>query len=267
MMTRSLSRLRRRLIGSTSAGAALVLLLLVSPPRAAAQDLDPDGPLPPIVPTRQADSAEAELRRLFVEVERSLRRIDDMLFEAAAGDAPLDGEFDSGLAELIDQTLSQSREAVSGMDRILEVAEELSRQQQQQQGQGQGQDGSGSRPNQQRPDGEGQRGDAPRREQEGGREQPAPELDPGAQPEPEPGADPSGGRPDQPGDAGQPPHQQRGQLGDDAAGEPNRPPPASDPWGDLPPRVQEVFRSQASDDMPPAYRDWIEAYHRRLSRR
>lgn len=246
-----------------------VLLGLVALPfgaRAFAQDLDRDRPLPPIVPGGESESAEAELRRLFVEVERALRRIDDMLFEAAAGDAPLEGEADSGLAQLIDQTLRQSRDAVSGMDRILEVAEELSRQQQ---NQGQGGGGSSSSPNQQRPDGEGQgqRREAPRREQEGGREGPAPELDPGAQPEPQPGEEAGGGRPDSPQEGGAPPHQQRGQLGEDPAGEASRPPPGSDPWGDLPPRVQEVFRTQASDDMPPAYRDWIDAYHRRLSRR
>ena len=50
--------------------------------------------------------------------------------------------------------------------------------------------------------------------------------------------------------------------------------PAGDParaegsgrWGDLPPRAREVFRSKGGTDMPSRYRDWIDAYYRRLNR-
>ncbi|MEW6073084.1 MAG: hypothetical protein AB1726_10910, partial [Planctomycetota bacterium] len=46
------------------------------------------------------------------------------------------------------------------------------------------------------------------------------------------------------------------------------PPPAIDDrdrWGDLPPRAQEIFRSQGRDDVPVRYREWIDAYWRRLN--
>jgi hypothetical protein len=55
------------------------------------------------------------------------------------------------------------------------------------------------------------------------------------------------------------------------------PPPRKDPtdpaargndadrWGDLPPRVQDVFRNQGRDDMPVQYREWIDNYYRRLN--
>ena len=38
----------------------------------------------------------------------------------------------------------------------------------------------------------------------------------------------------------------------------------SDEWGILPPKIQEVFRNEGSGDVPVQYRDWIDAYYRRL---
>ena len=39
-------------------------------------------------------------------------------------------------------------------------------------------------------------------------------------------------------------------------------------WGDLPLQVRDLFRSEGSSaDLPAQYRDWIDAYHRRLNRR
>jgi hypothetical protein len=32
-------------------------------------------------------------------------------------------------------------------------------------------------------------------------------------------------------------------------------------------QVRELFRAQGGDDLPPRYRDWIDAYYRRLSGR
>ena len=49
------------------------------------------------------------------------------------------------------------------------------------------------------------------------------------------------------------------------AGSPND--PASDRWGDLPVHVQDVFRGEDAEEMPPRYREWIDAYYRRLNRR
>jgi len=37
-------------------------------------------------------------------------------------------------------------------------------------------------------------------------------------------------------------------------------------WGHLPVHVREVFRSEGGGTLPPQYRDWIEAYYKRLNR-
>ena len=37
-------------------------------------------------------------------------------------------------------------------------------------------------------------------------------------------------------------------------------------WGSLPSHAQATFSSRGSDDLPARYRDWIDAYHRRLNR-
>lgn len=45
--------------------------------------------------------------------------------------------------------------------------------------------------------------------------------------------------------------------------------PTADPadrWGDLPLHVREVFRVEGASDIPPRYRDWIDAYYRRLNK-
>ena len=43
-------------------------------------------------------------------------------------------------------------------------------------------------------------------------------------------------------------------------------PRGEDRWGDLPPRAREVFRTKGGADLPVQYRDWIDAYYRRLNR-
>ena len=40
----------------------------------------------------------------------------------------------------------------------------------------------------------------------------------------------------------------------------------ADRWGDLPPHVRDLFRMEGGGDLPPRYRDWIDAYYRRLDR-
>lgn len=200
---------------------------------------------------------EEQLRQLFAKVERSLRRIDDMLFEAGAGD-PLEEDLDSGLGELLDRTLEQSRSTIEDMNRILEIAQQLSQQQQQQGGSGSGsgdqqQESSGSSPLDGR--------SPPRQGQEQTPERPDQQLDPSQQG----GEQPQGQRPDDGGEGG-PESQQRGEAPARRDGQPATPGRDSDPWGDLPPRVQQIFRTQGGQDMPPAYRGWIDAYHRRLGR-
>lgn len=38
-------------------------------------------------------------------------------------------------------------------------------------------------------------------------------------------------------------------------------------WGDLPVHVRDVFRAEGGGDMPPRYRDWIDAYYRKMHER
>ncbi len=40
-----------------------------------------------------------------------------------------------------------------------------------------------------------------------------------------------------------------------------------DKWGDLPVHVRDVFRTQGGGDMPAQYRDWIDAYYRRMAKK
>jgi hypothetical protein len=39
-----------------------------------------------------------------------------------------------------------------------------------------------------------------------------------------------------------------------------------DAWGFLPVHVRDVFRAQGGGDMPAQYREWIDAYYRRLNK-
>ena len=52
----------------------------------------------------------------------------------------------------------------------------------------------------------------------------------------------------------------------DDSGPPVAPGDDAERWGFLPERVQQVFRNQITDDPPVQYRDWIDAYYRRLNR-
>jgi hypothetical protein len=40
---------------------------------------------------------------------------------------------------------------------------------------------------------------------------------------------------------------------------------AADRWGDLPVNVRDVFRAQGGSDLPVRYREWIDAYFKRLN--
>jgi hypothetical protein len=231
----------------------------------------PQGGLPPEVERlmRGGDDTpadlEAEMRALFAKVERALRRIDDKLFEAGAGDA-LSGDLHSGLGDLLDRTLTDSRNAVRDIDRILEIASQMSQQQQSSSGGSSGDPQDGQSQSQR----DGRR-PPPRQGQENTPENPDERLDPGANQPQSSGSEQQQqqgeGQGEQPlGGEGRGEDQQQGELPASQRGEPAQPGTGTDPWGDLPPRVQAIFRTQGGADMPPAYRGWIDAYHRRLGR-
>lgn len=223
------------------------------------------------------DDAQRELVEIFGRVERRLRAIDELLSDAAAGDTKkLQEAKESGIGELLRRSQDEGRQVRDDIDRILELAQQMGQQQQSsgggQQGQNQGQASGGQQGRQQgqsRLDGQGgtqgEREATPSQPERGG-EQGGKED--GQTPQSKPGSPPQGQEPggDQSSrDAGanregRDPSKgatDRGQSGNDGA----------DRWGDLPERAREVFRQQGGTAMPARYRDWIDAYYRRLAKK
>lgn len=228
-----------------------------------AQDggVHPPSPVERMLESGQGGGEQDELVVLFQRVEGRLREIDRLLYDASAG-KPLPSQAESGIAELLRQTRGKNQEVLDDIDRILEIANERGKPQPSSsssssgQGQGQGQQQGGpqqgtpeeSTQREQTPDGPGQeRGQGERPEgqepQQQGGEQPRDGQD-----SPDDGQTRPGDRPstDATG-AG---------AGDGGDGR----------WGDLPVHVRELFRAQGGTDLPPHYRDWIDAYYRRLNR-
>lgn len=222
---------------------ALALALLCAP-AAPQEGLPPRGELP-------RSDAQQEILELFAKVERALKEIDAFLVDAAAGEVPLAQPGESGLADLLRTAQERSRGAVSDIDRLMEVARQQS---------SQSSGGSGGQPP---PSG----GDSPLDRSRSDRPQ-----EPEATPEnPDQGAQgqPAGQRPEDGGDPQDDDTQNEANRPPDGAeaGAPSRRDDGGERWGELPPRVREVFRSQGGGDLPVQYRDWIDSYYRRLNRR
>lgn len=233
----------------------------------------PPPPIGPPMPGAQGsdDALQNELTALFGKVERRLHAIDAQMYEAASGRVPVKAIAGSGLEELLragsEASMPKSVGGVldaaqqdivrvqSDIERILEIAEQLSQQKKGGQGQGQGQGG------------QGQSGRSPLDSQQSGREGERENT-----PTSPDSGNPDGqkdGQGDQPKDGGHddpndPAHNQAGappsadKLGPGSRGDGN------DRWGDLPVRAREVFRVEGASDLPPQYRDWIDGYYRRL---
>jgi hypothetical protein len=249
------------------ARAGAVWLLLSVP--ATAQEPPPGG-----APGRSPTDTRSELEELFAKVEKRLERMSQLLGEASAGDtaalqrlgsagidelireaeSPPPSGAPSGIGALIEATQGHGRELVQEIDRVLEIAREQAQQQQSpgsSGGSGQPQQPGGKQPEQgQSPENsrqmQGEDAPQPGQEQEQPREGDDPrgnKESPGEQPQ-RPGSDPPGA------DVGTPSNAEDGGQ-----------------WGDLPVHVRRVFRNGVGDDVPPRYRDWIDAYHKKLSTR
>ena len=239
---------------------ALAALLLFALPVAAQEG---QGPLP----QRGGGQSEQveELKRLFLEVEAELARIDELLADAGAGETSLAEVEDAGIDDILDLSLSGSAGVQSKIGRILEIAQDLSSQSQGGGGQ-QGEQQPGESPlDQERDRGPQQREntpEAPEREGEDdeSQEQPGEEQPEGEEENPG-GEDPRSNQDsDMEGEnrSAEEPGQEAGEAvphGDEA-----------DKWGQLPARQREIFRNQGRDELPVQYRDWIDAYYRRLSK-
>ena len=213
------------------------------------------------------DDAMQELVELFHEVERALVTIDDQLYEAgASGDL---SEIDAaGLEKLLRSTKDTSSSVVQGIDRILEVASQMDSQQ----GSGSGQQqpsNSDSPLDSERDNGPMQRErtpEAPPQEKEGQGSEPKPEKEEGQKPDPKPDAEKDGEEPkgsEESRDRGQ---NKKGDPKQDAGGQQEPRTDDADRWGELPQRVRDTFRTQGRDELPAQYRDWIDAYYKRLNR-
>ena len=197
------------------------------------------------------NQGQQEIQELFAKVERSLRLIDQILFDAAAGDIPLDQPEESGLADLLRKTQSASQSAINDIDKILEIS-----QQSQKSSQGPPTPSDSPPPPGDSPLDKPRDGDPQEQEQTPEK----PETSP-AKPEQ---ADPKDNGEDEP------------EESENSEGGPQNPAKPGAPagvnqdgerWGELPPRVREIFRSQGGGDLPTQYRDWIDSYYRRLNKR
>ncbi|MCC6407903.1 MAG: hypothetical protein IT453_12135 [Planctomycetes bacterium] len=202
------------------------------------------------------DGGKEEMIKLFHEVEQKLQEVDRLLYDAGAGTA-VGGELaDSGIDRLLRDAQARSSSAQQGIDRILELA----RQQQQQQSSSSG--GTGS---EQQPQGDSPL-DEPRRQGEQQREKKPGGKAPDSQGKPEQ-PQPTG-EPKSPKDSKDDPTQQQGTNPPKGAkGAPSQPGDDRERWGELPEQVRDVFRVQGGDDLPPRYRDFIDSYYRRMSKR
>ena len=202
------------------------------------------------------DSSQEEIKKLFAKVEKSLLRIDRFLSDAAAGELPLGSPEESGLADLLRETQASSQGAINDIDKILEIASSRSS--------SPSQGSSDQQPPPPAP------GDSPLDKPNDGapqEQEPTPEK-PESQ-EQEESQSSEGATPEQ---ASQD-EQKESENKPDGAAQPATPATPITPgddgqrWGELPPRVREVFRSQGGGDLPTQYRDWIDSYYRRLNKR
>jgi hypothetical protein len=204
------------------------------------------------------DDPQQEMIRIFHEVERTLESIDIELFDASAGRIPMPEGKESGIERLLRSHGEKSDQAVAGIERILELAQQMGGSCKNGMA---GQQGN-PKPGQSPLDQERQRGptegektpEAPKPgEQEKQGEQPG-------QPKPE-GETPDDGGENPPAGENVPSAPRS-----DESGEPVAPGGDADRWGALPERVQRVFNNQITDDLPIQYRDWIDSYYRRLNK-
>lgn len=87
-----------------------------------AQEQEPKIELPDLT---GMTAAQEEMIRLFHEVERTLESIDLELFDAGAGRIPVPEGSESGIERLLRSSGSKSDQAVTGIEQILELAQQM----------------------------------------------------------------------------------------------------------------------------------------------
>lgn len=227
-------------------------------------------------PFTAPNSGEPDLEELFRIVEKRLKRVTTLLYEASSGDetgadgiggAGIDelirgaekeaAGASSGIARMLQATRGQSEATLQDIQRILEIAEQ------------QGGGGGGGAQAPPCPDGtspqQGQTPSGSRKEDKGESPPEGGEPDkPGEEPageEPKDGDEPKGGQEAEGGPDGPAKPPAEGATGNPAAGA------GLEDWGDLPVHLRQVFQNGVSEDVPPRYRDWVDSYYKRLNRR
>jgi translation initiation factor IF-2 len=258
-----------------------VLALAGSSLCSAARAQSPKQPEPPTQPepvsvAPSQDDAQREMIELFGKVERELRAIDRLLQEASRAPSAATG---GSLADQLRNAQSSGESVRKDIDRILELAAQ------------QPPSSSGSSPSSGQPQsGQGENPMDRQGEQSTGREATPSAPEPGGE-KPQPGGDeprpgaqkkpgdekPGGSQPKPGQDGREQPDGPQGSKSDPdqkpgsdpaagAVGPPSASSDARDRWGDLPFHAREVFRNEGGRDMPPLYREWIDAYYKRLNK-
>ena len=230
-------------------------------------------PIPDVI-RPEASDAEREIVELFGRVERTLGQIDRLLQEAATTATPSSGAEPAkgALAGKLREAQAGGAEVTKSIDRILELAAQQRSQSSSSSSSSSSDCQNGTSPLDSQGEQSTGRESTPStpQEQPGGEK---PEESQGGQ-KPKPGGeepkDQQGGRkdPKDPRDSQAPPHQIPGgepKAGEAGAG--SNPNEGRDRWGDLPLHARDVFRNEGGRDMPPLYRDWIDAYYRRLNQK
>lgn len=227
---------------------------------------------------RSAQDAQAQIQELFNRIEKNLRSIDDLLFEAAGSEDVAMEDAEQWRSWIMDSQ-AKSQEVLNDIDKLLEISQQMSSQSRgrSSSSQGQGQQSPESSEQGQSPLDQQRQGS--QRRQEGGSQQnsgqqPEGQTDQG-DPQNSKGDQKGGQQGEEPGQQGQPKDGRAGgpesqQSGDQAQANGERGSASAagglEPWGELPPRVQEIFSNQNTQDAPLLYRDWIDSYYRRVSR-
>ena len=225
------------------------------------------------------EDARQQMIKLFGEVETRLRQIDKLLSEAAAGERgaqdaqkPI-GEAAAGIGALVKRTQEEGKAVVEGIDKILELAA----QQQQQEGQGGGSGtGNGAKTSNTSQGGKtGQPGEEQGKSPlEGQRDTTTQRESTPDKPGSEKGKQPDGQQPDQSGS----PKGNKKAPGDGKNTSGKAPPgletekaahgaDSRESWGYLPEHARDVFRTQGGGQMPARYREWIDAYYKKLNQK
>lgn len=238
---------------------------------------------PPHSPREGANDLQEEMRQIFRRVETKLRDIDVLLTDAGAGDTRRLTEVGkSGIDELLRRSITEGRAVQREIDQLLQLAQQAGSQSSSSSSSSSSQNSQGQSGNQPSPLDQGpgrqrnQEATPTLPEQQPGGEQPGEQQ--GEQPGGEQDGEQKGDKNQKPGEGDQPQDgpekpddDPRNLAGDDPnAGDTSAPSARADlseRWGELPVHVRDVFRTEGGEDMPAEYRDWIDAYYRKLNER